>query len=122
MILFLVVTATMNIALGYGLAVYLGHTRRLHDADVATGPIEAAASAAVESEATSPAVAPLVAEATGPVAPVSVLSAPVPVAADEESVEKDVLAGIEEFRNQLAQMKAAPVDADAAKSPALAGV
>lgn len=99
MILFVIVTAVVNIGLGYGLAVYLGHTRRCIDG-VSVDDHEIASEAPAPVPMPAPAAAPIV--ATAPVADVP--------SAAEAGLEQDVLAGIEEFRNQLAQMKAQPID------------
>jgi hypothetical protein len=128
---FLITTALLNIGVGYWLAIYLRRSavfgelapaddhalETLHDLDVhAAEPIPAA------MKVTAPAAAP-----TG-VAAAPSAAVPTP-AAGEEQLEQDVLAGIEEFRNQLAQMKsrgegeaptsaATPAAADPAAAPA----
>jgi hypothetical protein len=112
---FLIATAILNIGLGYWLAIYL---RRAEMNVEAALPDEHAFEtladlglSAPEPVAAAPqVVAPVAAPATVPTAPVA--TAP---AAGEEQLEQDVLAGIEEFRNQLAQMKSR---GDGAEQPA----
>jgi hypothetical protein len=112
---FVIVTALINLALGYGLAVYLGHARRptsSHAGDelsVALG-YELPAAALPAADLSSPA------DETSPAS----LNVPVAAAPVDEPVEleQEVLAGIEEFRNQLAQMKGQPFPGDAAGVPA----
>jgi hypothetical protein len=118
--LFLIVTALINIALGYGLALYLGHAYWPHRVRVIE---EASAEGAVdqldeEAAIETPAPAHLPEPAPRPVgafpeyaaaAPTAPQTAPAEgEAANSTKLEQDVLAGIEEFRNQLAQMKAQP--------------
>lgn len=126
---FLIVTALLNIGVGYWLAVYLRRARglaelapadehaldSLHDLDLPVAESITAASPVATPPATPAAIA------TAPTT-----TAPAPA---EEQLEQDVLAGIEEFRNQLAQMKsrgegeaptpaAAPAEAAPAGAPA----
>ena len=97
MILFVIVTAVLNIGLGYGLAIYLGRARR-----AVAESVEDVHEIAVEAPTPIHAPAPVPA----PSPPITAESAP----PAEAELEQDVLAGIEEFRNQLAQMKAQPAD------------
>jgi hypothetical protein len=138
--LFLLVTALINISLGYGLAIYLGHagwpSRGGAPIDAAVHEPETANHDGHAAPLLTPYVAPPQAAApvaaAAPAAPAAVTLAPAPTAepampaapalaaaiaqAEPETaeLEQDVLAGIEEFRNQLAQMKAQP---GAAASP-----
>jgi hypothetical protein len=106
-IVFVIVTAVLNIGLGYALAIYLGPAR---------GFKSQRSSLADEIPAEAPFMAPAL-----PTAPAPTISSPAappaadPVAAeaDEAKLEQDVLAGIEEFRNQLAKMKALPEEESA---------
>lgn len=111
MILFLLVTAPLNIALGYGLAVYLERAKRRRDAE-AMAPMHSEAFDAPYPVAGDPALAAVAAAA----AATADVETPVTPAAPAEGteLEHDVLAGIEEFRNQLAQMKAQPANEPAA--------
>jgi hypothetical protein len=125
-ITFLVVTSIINIALGYALAVYLGSTAALHPKGQAVEaapamPIAAGAPFAMERPAftwpmdgvaipTPTAPATVATAASTGVAPSFMAASASP--ADEAGVptrtaemEQDLLAGIEEFRNQLAQLK-----------------
>jgi hypothetical protein len=122
-IFFLVVTALINIALGYGLAVYFGHAGwprashaeepapehvadHVHEEITIATPTPVATHVAASAPPT--ASAPLTASAEVAAA---LAAAPAPAAeptAPEAELENEVLAGIEEFRSQLAQMKAQP--------------
>jgi hypothetical protein len=133
--LFVVVTAALNIAVGYGLALYLGHAPlpRFRRAATAAATIDDAFApqaefAAPEPTALSSDAAP--APGRGPIAaaaPTASASAtasgnaPAPApGGDSAELEHEVLAGIEEFRNQLAQMKGQPAAAaETADAPAL---
>lgn len=99
MILFVIVTAVVNIGLGYALALYLGRTRRCVG-EISVEDHEIASESPAPLHMPAPAAAPIV--AADPAADVT--------SAAEAGLEQDVLAGIEEFRNQLAQMKAQPMD------------
>jgi hypothetical protein len=136
-IAFFLVTATMNIALGYGLAVYLGHGRGWRGlfAGVSPAAIHDSLSMAQDQHIPSPElIAPVAAAISTPpgnataeslTASAADLAVDAPLADDDATkLESDVLAGIEEFRNQLAQMKAQPAEMEAApaKAPALARV
>ncbi len=134
--LFVVVTALLNLALGYGLAIYLGYGElpRLRRARIvapvnAEGPAATAADETVAQESAAYATAPdptaamptmastaglpdeTVAETVTTAPPAATVTAPVESANDAAELEHEVLAGIEEFRNQLAQMKAQPAAA-----------
>jgi hypothetical protein len=108
-IVFVIVTAVLNIGLGYALAIYLGPAR---------GFKSQRSSLADEIPAEAPFMAPAL-----PAAPALTISSSAPAAppaadpleaeADETELEQDVLAGIEEFRNQLAKMKALPEEESA---------
>jgi hypothetical protein len=118
-----------NIAIGYGLAVYvqknfgtLIYRRRVKAvvevaapavAGVAAVPVaETAPAAAPPAPVAPPAPEPVIAEAPAPPAPPAVVeetaeaeAAAVEVKAEADTVdEENVLAGIEEFRSQLAKM------------------
>jgi hypothetical protein len=141
---FLIVTALVNIALGYGLALYLGHTRTpcaqpgaadaltvewerppqaledAHESAITASPAVAASPALTASPAVaaSPAADPQPASAdSAPSSPPAVqASLSAPAAADDPvEIEQEMLAGIAEFRNQLALMKGQPDGADAPK-------
>ena len=124
MITFLVVTSIINLAAGYALAIYLragaGESMAPTTNDpgsMAGRPAMSAAQPSVVSRAavassvvTSPPAAPA---AVLPQEPVAMHSSetPHPVGKGAEPVDQrsemdqDLLAGIEEFRNQLAQLK-----------------
>lgn len=137
MTIFLTVSALVNIGLGYWLATYLAREKARAGADLPVGiidveaipphaeqPVQSASpdamlpvAPAVAAMPTAPAiqaapeaVVPVMATAAGEAA-----AAPMGTGIDAPEVETEVLAGIEEFRNQLAQMKATP---DAAESVA----
>jgi hypothetical protein len=131
---FLVVTALVNIALGYGLAMYLGHPEwPLRRKAVAGPPVEGPLPEEEEELTVVVGAKPTVTAAAAPMptpspapeqaiagAPAIVAEAPAAsvaatptatsgeAAAAEPEIEQQMLAGIEEFRNQLAQMKAQP--------------
>jgi hypothetical protein len=135
---FLIVTALVNIALGYGLALYLGPpawpTLRRKAAGppveeplveddeeltviVGPKPTQAPVSGAAPSHAPEATVAsPAAPAAATPITP-GALAETAAAANAAPELEEHVLAGIEEFRNQLAQMKAQP---EAAPSPTAA--
>jgi type IV secretory pathway VirB10-like protein len=117
-----------NIALGYGLAVYvqkhfgtLMYRRKPKAVAAAISQVTApgavaAAPVSLSGEAPAPvappAPAPVVVEAAAPPAPTEVIAkaetAAVEVQAESDTVdEENVLAGIEEFRSQLAKMSEA---------------
>jgi hypothetical protein len=126
--IFLTISALVNIGLGYWLATYLAREK----ARAGVGaPIDATVDTDVDSHAqamdaalppeSSPALPtmaqPMAAAPSLPAAPTAVAPAMAPVAvaappttapAEAPELETEVLAGIEEFRNQLAQMKATP--------------
>ncbi len=93
---FLIATALLNIGVGYWLAVYLQRARRSVESDL---PDDHAV--ATLGDLNLPAAAQVAAPPAVPGAPAPSATAP----AAEEQLEQDVLAGIEEFRNQLAQLK-----------------
>jgi hypothetical protein len=110
--LFVLVTSLLNIGLGYALAIYLGHGRLPWTGDepsvleedevddlIATEP-------PVVPSIPAPSPAPSVAEVQAPLE--AILASPPTPGEDAADVEQEVLAGIEEFRSQLAQMKAQP--------------
>jgi hypothetical protein len=141
--LFLIVTALVNIALGYGLAMYLGSPEWPGRRRMAAGPpteeqvgedeeeltvIVGAKPAAVTVATAAPSASPEVAIAS-PSAPAA--APPITAGATAETaaaagagpeLEEHVLAGIEEFRNQLAQMKAQPEGAPSPTAAAAAAV
>jgi hypothetical protein len=122
---FLVVTSILNIALGYGLAIYLAKSSGsapLHRQD-STGnsgaesfagagqrPVgldtawPAAAMAAAAGSAGHPAAVPTQATSES-AAPAELPHEDIEVQSRTAAMEQDLLAGIEEFRNQLAQLK-----------------
>jgi hypothetical protein len=136
--IFLILSALMNIGLGYWLATYLAREKaRASGFDMqADVPADAAIEAPAEPgqlvrsalPAEMPTAAPempimaqpMATAAAMPAALAAVEVAPALVAVDAPAVpemgaaaaapelETEVLAGIEEFRNQLAQMKATP--------------
>lgn len=127
MTLFVIVTAVVNIALGYALAIYVDHAKwpfRPRSAEVdplahlEEFSLESIGNAAVETLPTVPSTADTSVEsAQPPVAAAPVAPAAKPSASDEGvEMERDVLAGIEEFRSQLAQMKASPATSEVAAS------
>jgi hypothetical protein len=146
--IFLTISALVNIGLGYWLATYLAREKARAGFDMpADVPADAAVESPAEHgqhvhsvlpgemptavPAMPMMVQPMAAVAAMSPAPTAVAVAPAPVAveapadpvtaaaaADAPELETEVLAGIEEFRNQLAQMKATP---DAAE-PAMASV
>jgi hypothetical protein len=120
-----------NIALGYGLAIYVhkhfGTLMYRRKPKVVTAAISqvtasgemAAAAVSVSGEAPAPvappAPAPVVAEAAASPAPTEVVAkaetAAIEVQAESDTVdEENVLAGIEEFRSQLAKMSENPMN------------
>jgi hypothetical protein len=118
-ILYVSVTAVLNIALGFALAMYL------HRAGLLVSPRAALATTephhieeATHEQALHAEPSP-VAEAIAPANQEPVAAAPALLAAEPDTaaapagpeLEENVLAGIEEFRNQLAQMKSQPADA-----------
>lgn len=124
MILYVSVTAVLNIALGFALAMYLYRAGMLgaprpalaaedahHVEEVPHEPIPHEPVAHSEPSPVAPLPAPAVQE------PIAAASAPIaeePETAEAvpgPELEENVLAGIEEFRNQLAQMKAQPAEA-----------
>ena len=129
MIAFVIVTAFMNIALGYGLAVYVGHgclpwRRRVQgerpvdagavittliDEPVLELPDEPATPEPVVEVPPSPFINPIAEPVATPAAdPVAIIEP----AVELPGIEQEMLAGIEEFRNQLAQMKAQVPDGE----------
>jgi len=140
---FLAVTAVINIALGYALARYLDRsalpasddhslelpTRQTTASIVADEPPPSAPAAQVEAAPTPAAVRSELSEAPNgsPSAPsqpaehVESLPHDAEAGADAESppVEHELLAGIEEFRSQLAQLKGG-AEAAATQAPAVA--
>jgi hypothetical protein len=119
---FLIATALLNIGVGYWLAIYLRRSAvfgELAPADEhALETLHELDNHAAESIPTAAVSAP----AAAAVATAPSTTAPF---AGEEQLEQDVLAGIEEFRNQLAQMKSrgegegpTPAAAPAAGAPA----
>ena len=134
MTIFLTLSALMNIGLGYWLATYLArekarasavamgddHAQLLVEEHAAQAhPLQAAlpielqvSSAAMTTEAQQVAAAmpamPIAPVTTMPVAAEVGAPSPMAPAADAPELETEVLAGIEEFRNQLAQMKGSP--------------
>ncbi len=133
MTIFLALSALVNIALGYGLAIFLGHARmkqgnqseELPHIDSYAEPMQAAIPEPMAPPAPAPDMhapptpMPAPAEVAAVAPPVAAAPAePVAAAAEESAeLETDVLAGIEEFRNQLAQMKAQPEGTEAAAAP-----
>jgi hypothetical protein len=133
---FLIVTALLDVALGFGLAIYLGRARAPWSPPLDAGGFNQDLQRAetVDGLSESPAVDPLSAPAAVPAqqeeadsrtaATVAVSSSPAMAASPaadsasepEELEEEDVLAGIVEFRNQLAQMKTQPFGDDSTKS------
>jgi hypothetical protein len=133
--IFLTLSALVNIGLGYWLATYLAREKARAGADV---PMDVSVDATSESHveygqavsSAPPAEMPLATlaapmmpppmAAAAPTTPAAVavtrapgaeesLEAPkMAAAADSAELETEVLAGIEEFRIQLAQMKATP--------------
>ena len=123
MILFLIVTAILNIALGYALAVYLGKAnapttwREMFATPPAIETTSFAAqfamlqndrSRAIDEVSSSTYATPQTAEQPAEDATHSTIMAN--QADDEpfapaEVMEQELLAGIEEFRNQLSQLK-----------------
>jgi hypothetical protein len=136
---FLIITGLMNIALGYGLAMYLGGAHlpgrapqgddfdNLHS-DVPLAEVTLTTISAAPAESAEPAASAAAVAAT-PTAPPAATSASHPAGAASTAagvepatpaaampaagaeLEQEVLAGIEEFRNQLAQMKSQPTGA-----------
>jgi hypothetical protein len=117
-ILFLLVTSMLNIALGYGLAIYLakcsGAAGARRDDSVGNPGADALASIAQRTDGsvvTWPAGATAAALGSGPPTPAKNDTAAELPHEDNEvqsrtaAMEQDLLAGIEEFRNQLAQLK-----------------
>jgi hypothetical protein len=132
-IAFLVVTSIINLALGYALAVYLragGAQLTGMEPDDSTGAsasapttlssfqqnrppwMQTATSATAGVGAQQPETAPEVAP-MAPLAAVQEAEEPLTVTG---GMEQELLAGIEEFRNQLAQLKGHSFD-DAMPSP-----
>jgi hypothetical protein len=126
--LFVIVTAVLNIAVGYALAIYVDQAkwpfrRRSAEVDPLAHldefSLASIGSATVEALPTAP---PTADASVAPTAVESAQAAPgspadTPSASDEGvEMERDVLAGIEEFRNQLAQMKASPAVPEVAAS------
>lgn len=120
MILFIALISTANLALGFGLAVYLLRTgempRRLMPRHFAIPRAAASTSDAPVEKLTIPPTADVAVQqdaAGDEEAPATItdsadaVEGPDPDAAQPE-VEEDVLAGIEAFRAQLAQMKDEP--------------
>jgi hypothetical protein len=110
-IVFVTMTAVLNICLGYALAVYLGGARWPFGHRAAIGVSLAPDALVTESprEVAPPVAAtpsPPAAPPPEPEPPAPPATTPVAVAVPAVDLEQDVLAGIEEFRNQLAQMKA----------------
>jgi hypothetical protein len=125
-IAFLVVTSIVNLAMGYGLAIYLTRSSAsaqygdsANQLDLAVLNYGQAAASVHGREVNLPVNA--VAAGTVNAAPASHAEGeplaghvnPAPISeADQEihtrttAIEQDLLAGIEEFRNQLAQLKA----------------
>jgi hypothetical protein len=134
--IFLILSALVNIGLGYWLATYLAREKARAGFDM---PADIPADAAMESPGEHghlvhsalplemPSAAPAMPMMAQPVATAAAMPAvlaavevaPARVAVDVPAVpemgaaaapelETEVLAGIEEFRNQLAQMKATP--------------
>ena len=120
MTIFLALSALLNIALGYGLAIYLGHARSPFSSRQADDfavdsfemPVDMHASLPVEAPAAGLAKMPAAHSKT--TSAVDELVAAMTPTEESAELETDVLAGIEEFRNQLAQMKAQPTGADTA--------
>ncbi|HEX6962745.1 MAG TPA: hypothetical protein VF175_12820, partial [Lacipirellula sp.] len=131
MIAFLVITTIINIALGYALAVYLGgvsatsSTEEPYERPAEAKPAVAAPQSAERVAAAALANAFSAAAASASFAPSPTPEAAAPIAAspshqeEQEAepgqnrtseVEQGLLAGIEEFRNQLAQLKAQNFD------------
>lgn len=115
MILYVSVTAVLNIALGFVLAMYLyragllGASRAVAETHEEHHAEPEAHAPAAHSEPASVAAAP--AEPAPMAAPVEAAVTPEVAEAPAAELEENVLAGIEEFRNQLAQMKAQPAEA-----------
>jgi hypothetical protein len=112
-IVFLVFMSLVNISLGFVLAVYLGRANLRSTAfagpGVESGPLvaEPPAAPAQDERRTESRDNAWPAEAMAEPAPAADPAAPVAAetAEMEPAVETDLLAGIEEFRNQLASMK-----------------
>jgi hypothetical protein len=100
---FLITTAIANIALGYWLANFLRRASPAIDLveqdHLAIDPLAGLTPPEPTPAATTP-IEPAPPVAAAEAAPTATASEP-----EDEALEQDVLAGIEEFRNQLAQMK-----------------
>jgi hypothetical protein len=135
--IFVTISALMNIGLGYWLATFLAREKARATA-VAVGddhshavveehashasqgqslqaaiPMQLPSSSAAIPTAPQPVAAampamPIASASTAAVAAEASAASPIAPAAETPELETEVLAGIEEFRNQLAQMKASP--------------
>ncbi|MCA9235341.1 MAG: hypothetical protein KDA44_07705 [Planctomycetales bacterium] len=133
MLVFLAILSVTNLALGFGLAVYLLRAGEMPAALLPArfaaqrpAPRQAAATKSTEEPAAdedfhaeaieqSPAAAEPDAAVSAEEAPTETVAEGVddPSAQQEPDVEEDVLAGIEAFRAQLAQMNDEPTAAEA---------
>jgi hypothetical protein len=123
-ITFLVVTSIINLAAGYALAIYLRagawESTALSSNDAGSVAMQAAMAAAQPGAMSRPAVASAVFTAPPAASPAVPPQEPVPMRSSGASqpegkgaeptgqrsdMDQELLAGIEEFRNQLAQLK-----------------
>lgn len=134
MTIFLTISALMNIGLGYWLATYLAREKarasaaaitvaapevhQEHDPSVHAAAVELPPMAPAMPSLPQPVVAAAAPTPAPAAAPPQAPAAIAPPAGQEAAVapapelETEVLAGIEEFRNQLAQMKGTPEAAE----------
>ena len=128
MIAFLVVTSIINLALGYALAVYLGAGSSSSNAPSEAGDVQPAGGAAATGLSFEPnrsswaqghavALSPSAGQPSEPpvtLGPISAFEEHQPPrlepVAPSAGMEKELLAGIEEFRAQLAQLKSQGLD------------
>jgi hypothetical protein len=136
--IFLTISALMNIGLGYWLATYLAREKAratavavgddhshavVEEHEAQTLPLQAALPMELPTPSAAMPAAPQQVAAAMPAMPTSPVTqtpvaaevsaaSPIAPAAEAPEIETEVLAGIEEFRNQLAQMKASPEGAE----------
>jgi hypothetical protein len=126
-IAYLVVTSLINLSLGYALAGYLRRDADRRRVGAPQGP--AARTVATNSQLGANESRVAVERAMGPAAPVGEqmadeadVASGIPDGAIEartQEMEQDLLAGIEEFRNQLAQLRSIETLATSYSEPAL---